>query len=79
MHRPQPLAPPALLPTRLLPSQWQQSAASSLSLARLDEFRDRLTSIVAYDTESRGIRAVHSSGGAAPSAAPSASSSSSRA
>ena len=56
---------PPPLPTHLVPLPWAQATTSSLSLARLTEFRDSLTSVVATDGNGNNVRAVHSSGGAA--------------
>lgn len=52
-------------PTRLVPAMWASATPGSLSITRLDQFLSTLTTVVAYDNENRGVRAVHSSGGAA--------------
>eukprot|EP00966_Prymnesium_polylepis_P184705 4280884-Prymnesium_polylepis.1 len=60
-----PAPPPAAVPEHLVPSAWATATPASLSLARLDEFCDRLTAVVAYSADGLGVRAVRSSGGAA--------------
>ena len=48
-----------------MPSAWASATAGSLSLGRLEQFRDSLTAVVATTAGGESVRAVRSSGGAA--------------